>query len=194
MAVLALEKGSWRPQNMKNWAKLLSCANEHIFDFILHKWYLETSKAVVSGMFFSTGGLPDYLLHNKCTSYGAFLLCKDHFQYSSSLLVSVHCIMYFVISTAIIHFCQHTLSLIIAGERWEDNKKLPDFSMVESKSFSHSYFAPGTGTSSTEGRRGVGGGGGKHIAIQMGVGSGPSKHLEPEGKWDDLIHMQVLCC
>lgn len=143
---------------------------------------------------FSTGGLPDYLLHNKCTSYGAFLLCKDHFQYSSSLLVSVHCIMYFVISTAIIHFCQHTLSLIIAGERWEDNKKLPDFSLVESKSFSHSYFAPGTGTSSTEGRRGVGGGGGKHIAIQMGVGSGPSKHLEPEGKWDDLIHMQVLCC
>lgn len=159
------------------------------FYFIFHKWYLETSKAVVSGVFSSTGGLPStqQMHHTRC-----ICCAKDHFQYMSSLLFSVHCIMYFVIGAAIIHFCQHTLCLIIAGERWEDNKKLPDFSLVKSKSFSH--FAPSTGTSSTEGRRGVGGGGGgKHIAIQMGV-SGPSKHLEPEGKWDDLIHMQVLCC
>lgn len=28
--------------------------------------------------------------------------------------------------------------------------------------------------------------------MQMGI-SGPRKHLEPEGKRDDLIHMQVMC-
>lgn len=71
-----------------------------------------------------------------------------------------------------IYYWQHNLSSSL--QQWfilvvccpeKIIKKLPDFSLVKSKSFLCSCFAPGTGTWSTERKRGVGGvgGGGKHV-------------------------------
>lgn len=92
----------------------------------------------------------------------------DYFPHAHSLYV-LPSVPQQMISLVPSFICIITKWCIWEGCHFEEIiEKLSDFSLVKSKSFLRSCSAPGTGTWSTERRRGVGvvrgrGGGGKHI-------------------------------